>query len=186
MRNFRCVALSAIRATCKPLLVLPSLCAILLCSCRICCCSQVEGESEQYKRLRNRMMDQQIAARGIKDEHVLQAMRDVPRHQLLPEGRKEPLVIGRGEHRPAALGKRKVFLSVFMGMPFPMGLQLVSDRQSAYIPWVWGVNGVASVIAPVLGSLLSVSLGFRVVMLISLLLYGSAGLLIDLLAKGRD
>ena len=77
-------------------------------------------------------------------------------------------------------------LAFFMGMPFPMGLQLVSDKQSAYIPWVWGVNGVASVIAPVLGSLLSVGLGFRAVMLISLLLYGSAGVIIHLLAKGRD
>ena len=67
-----------------------------------------------------------------------------------------------------------------------MGLQLVSDKHSTYIPWVWGVNGVASVIAPILGSLLSMSLGFRAVMLISLLLYGSAGLLIHLLAKGRD
>jgi hypothetical protein len=90
MRNFPCPALSAIRATCRPLLVLAFLSAILLYSCRIWSCSQVEGESEQYKRLRKRMVDQQIAARGIKDEHVLQAMRDVPRHQFVPEGRKGP------------------------------------------------------------------------------------------------
>jgi len=62
----------------------------------------------------------------------------------------------------------------------------VSDRQSSYIPWVWGVNGVASVIAPVLGSLLSVCLGFRMVMLLSLLLYGLAGLIIHLSAQGWD
>jgi len=73
-----------------------------------------------------------------------------------------------------------------MGMPFPIGLQLVSDRQSSYIPWVWGVNGVASVIAPVLGSLLSVALGFRVLMLVSLLLYSLAGWIIHLIAQGRD
>jgi len=70
-------------------------------------------------------------------------------------------------------------LAFFMGMPFPIGLQLVSDKESSYIPWVWGVNGVASVIAPVLGSLLSVSLGFRMVMLLSLLLYGLAGWIIQ-------
>jgi spermidine synthase len=74
-------------------------------------------------------------------------------------------------------------LAFFMGMPFPMGLQLVSDRQSAYIPWVWGVNGVASVIAPVLGSLLSVCLGFRAVMLLSLFLYCLAGWTIRFLAR---
>jgi hypothetical protein len=77
-------------------------------------------------------------------------------------------------------------LAFFMGMPFPIGLQLVSDRQSSYIPWVWGVNGVASVIAPVLGSLLSVALGFRVLMLVSLLLYGLAGWIIHLIARGQD
>ncbi len=77
-------------------------------------------------------------------------------------------------------------LALFMGMPFPIGLQLVSDKQSSYIPWVWAVNGVASVIAPVLGSLLSVCLGFRAVMLFSLLLYGLAGWIIHLIAQGRD
>jgi MFS family permease len=77
-------------------------------------------------------------------------------------------------------------LALFMGMPFPIGLQLVSDRQSSYIPWVWGVNGVASVIAPVLGSLLSVCLGFRVVMLLSLLLYGLAGWIIHVTARRWD
>jgi len=40
-------------------------------------------------------------------------------------------------------------LALFMGMPFPIGLQIVSDKASNYIPWVWGINGVASVIAPV-------------------------------------
>jgi len=77
-------------------------------------------------------------------------------------------------------------LALFMGMPFPIGLQLVSDKQSSYIPWVWGINGVASVIAPVLGSLLSVCLGFRIVMLISLLLYGLAGWIIHLIAQKQD
>ncbi len=69
-------------------------------------------------------------------------------------------------------------LALFMGMPFPIGLQIVSDKVSSYIPWVWGINGVASVIAPVLGSLLSVCLGFRIVIGISLLLYGIAGWII--------
>ncbi len=62
-------------------------------------------------------------------------------------------------------------LALFMGMPFPTGLQLVSNHNSDYIPWVWSINGLASVIAPVLGSLLTVNLGFRPLMLLSLLLY---------------
>jgi hypothetical protein len=69
-------------------------------------------------------------------------------------------------------------LGLFMGMPFPVGLQMVSDTQAGHIPWAWGVNGVASVIAPVLGSLLSVSFGFRMVMIISVSLYGAAGFML--------
>jgi spermidine synthase len=74
-------------------------------------------------------------------------------------------------------------LGLFMGMPFPMGLQKVSDTQSRYIPWVWGVNGVASVIAPVLGSILSVWLGFRTLMIASLLLYAVAGWILHHFAR---
>jgi hypothetical protein len=76
-------------------------------------------------------------------------------------------------------------IAFFMGMPFPLGLQLVSDAQSSYIPWVWGVNGVASVIAPVLGSLLSVCLGFRMLMLFSALLYCLAGWALQRIAPAR-
>jgi spermidine synthase len=74
-------------------------------------------------------------------------------------------------------------LGLFMGMPFPMGLQKVSDKKSHYIPWVWGVNGVASVIAPVLGSIVSVWLGFRTLMVVSLLLYAVAGWTVHLFAR---
>ena len=74
-------------------------------------------------------------------------------------------------------------LSFFMGMPFPIGLQIVSERQSNYIPWVWGINGIASVIAPILGSLSSIFLGFRIVMLISIFLYGLAGGIIYLINR---
>jgi len=39
-----------------------------------------------YDSERNRMVDEQIAGRGVKDERVLAAMRKVPRHEFLPEG----------------------------------------------------------------------------------------------------
>jgi spermidine synthase len=74
-------------------------------------------------------------------------------------------------------------LAFFMGMPFPIGLQLVSNSQSNYIPWVWGINGVASVIAPVLGSLLSISLGFHTVVALSMVLYCLAGWVIHFLVR---
>jgi protein-L-isoaspartate(D-aspartate) O-methyltransferase len=39
-----------------------------------------------YDKERNRMVDEQIVARGVKDERVLAVMRKVPRHEFLPEG----------------------------------------------------------------------------------------------------
>ncbi len=38
-----------------------------------------------YEKERSRMVEEQIIARGVKDERVLAAMRKVPRHEFLPE-----------------------------------------------------------------------------------------------------
>ena len=52
---------------------------------------------------RDRMVEQQIAARGVRDPHVLEAMRTVPREAFLPERLAEfayedsPLPITRGQ-----------------------------------------------------------------------------------------
>jgi protein-L-isoaspartate(D-aspartate) O-methyltransferase len=51
----------------------------------------------------NRMVDRQIAARGVKDERVLDAMRRVPRHKFVPVEQANfayddsPLPIGEGQ-----------------------------------------------------------------------------------------
>ena len=56
-----------------------------------------------YEEARNRMVEQQIARRGIRDERVLQAMRDVPRHRFVPRDQWDaayqdhPLPIGHGQ-----------------------------------------------------------------------------------------
>ena len=38
-----------------------------------------------YEKERSRMVEEQIIARGVKDERVLAAMRKIPRHEFLPE-----------------------------------------------------------------------------------------------------
>ncbi len=38
-----------------------------------------------YESERNRMVDEQVAARGVRDQRVLAALRRVPRHEFLPE-----------------------------------------------------------------------------------------------------
>jgi len=59
--------------------------------------------SERYAAARETMVRNQIAARGVEDPRVLEAMRTVPRHELVPEAvRSEayddhPLPIGEGQ-----------------------------------------------------------------------------------------
>jgi len=41
-------------------------------------------------------------------------------------------------------------VGLFMGMAFPLGMRLASGRAQALTPWLWGINGAASVCASVL------------------------------------
>ncbi|MEO0085343.1 MAG: protein-L-isoaspartate(D-aspartate) O-methyltransferase [candidate division WOR-3 bacterium] len=56
-----------------------------------------------YALARRRMVEEQIAVRGITDERVLAAMREVPRHLFVPESQQHhayedhPLPIGYGQ-----------------------------------------------------------------------------------------
>ena len=65
--------------------------------------SSITVRSDTYRDLRLGMVEVQIRRRGIKDERVLQAMADVPRHEFVPHeliGRAyedEPLPIGEGQ-----------------------------------------------------------------------------------------
>jgi protein-L-isoaspartate(D-aspartate) O-methyltransferase len=59
--------------------------------------------TEDYARKRKMMVEQQIEARGVKNEKVLDAMNSVPRHLFVPEGYRQgsyfdqPLPIGLGQ-----------------------------------------------------------------------------------------
>jgi protein-L-isoaspartate(D-aspartate) O-methyltransferase len=58
------------------------------------------AEGSRFAEARNRMVAEQIVARGVKDQLVLQAMRTVPRHEFVPQElrdaayRDSPLPIG--------------------------------------------------------------------------------------------
>ncbi|MEO0087081.1 MAG: protein-L-isoaspartate(D-aspartate) O-methyltransferase [candidate division WOR-3 bacterium] len=62
-----------------------------------------ENSEEYYTKLRERMVKEQIEARGIKDQRILKAMREVKRHLFVPEAFREesyndyPLPIGEGQ-----------------------------------------------------------------------------------------
>jgi protein-L-isoaspartate(D-aspartate) O-methyltransferase len=62
-----------------------------------------EAGGDQYRVLRDRMVEQQLESRGITDLRVLEAMRRVPRHLFVPPSRRgrayddTPLPLGEGQ-----------------------------------------------------------------------------------------
>jgi protein-L-isoaspartate(D-aspartate) O-methyltransferase len=58
---------------------------------------------KNFEKQREKMVDAQLKARGIKDQKILEAMRKVPRHTFVPENmipyayNDEPLPIGEGQ-----------------------------------------------------------------------------------------
>jgi hypothetical protein len=73
-------------------------------------------------------------------------------------------------------------LGFVMGLPFPLGLGRVSDSMPALVPWVWGINGCASVIAAAMASLIAMHVGFTTVLVLALTFYTATPLL---LGRGR-
>jgi len=65
-------------------------------------------------------------------------------------------------------------LAFAMGMPFPLGLARTAARAPALVPWAWGVNGCASVVAAILATVLAIHAGFAAVVVLAVLLYGLA------------
>ncbi len=62
-------------------------------------------------------------------------------------------------------------LAFFMGMPFALALQRLEAARPELLPWAWGVNGCASVLATILATLAAMAAGFRVVLLSAAALY---------------
>jgi len=62
-------------------------------------------------------------------------------------------------------------LGLVMGMFFPTGIQIIRRRNESFVPWAWGVNGCASVVATVLAVVLAMTYGFRVVTVLAVTVY---------------
>ena len=60
----------------------------------------MKTEKNDYRLLRNKMVENQISSRGVKDTHVIRAMTEVPRHLFVPDSKQKnaywdtPLPIG--------------------------------------------------------------------------------------------
>ncbi|HYN27139.1 MAG TPA: SAM-dependent methyltransferase, partial [Burkholderiales bacterium] len=64
-------------------------------------------------------------------------------------------------------------LGLSMGMPFPLGLEALSVRVPALVPWAWGINACAAVAGAVIAAVLAIHAGFSVVLIAAVVLYGS-------------
>jgi len=58
-------------------------------------------------------------------------------------------------------------LGFFMGFPFPLGIRLLREmRMEDRIPWMWGINGIGSVLGSAMTIVIAISLGFTEALLI--------------------
>ena len=59
----------------------------------------------------------------------------------------------------------------FMGMPLPRGIEELQRSAAGKIPWAWAINGLASVVSPLLAAVLAIHSGFSYVLAGAILLY---------------
>ncbi|RME39609.1 MAG: hypothetical protein D6793_00850 [Thermoflexia bacterium] len=66
-------------------------------------------------------------------------------------------------------------LGFLMGIPFPMGVRRAGSVWPGVVPWLWGINGVMSVLGSALAVAVAIHWGLRATLLIAAGCYGIAG-----------
>jgi len=61
-----------------------------------------------------------------------------------------------------------------MGMPFALGVRLLGRDSPPVVPWMWGINGAASVLGTVAAGCFSMNFGFRITYLLGIFFYAGA------------
>ncbi|HET6478112.1 MAG TPA: hypothetical protein VFF92_03430, partial [Dehalococcoidales bacterium] len=63
-------------------------------------------------------------------------------------------------------------LGFLMGFPFPLGIRALKEMEmDRYIPWMWGLNGVGSVLGSAFTIVIAISLGFAQALLLGAICY---------------
>jgi predicted membrane-bound spermidine synthase len=63
-------------------------------------------------------------------------------------------------------------LGFLMGFPFPLGIRALKETEmDRYIPWMWGLNGVGSVLGSALTIVIAINLGFSQALLLGAICY---------------
>lgn len=119
------------RAVLNSLCIILSFCIILF----SCYCSPSDAKREERQRqeleekeksiLRQKMVEQQIIARGIKDEQVLKAMLKVPRHRFVPPEQKQFAY----DDRPLPIGEEQDITQPYIIALMIETLQLKGDEK---------------------------------------------------------
>ena len=65
-------------------------------------------------------------------------------------------------------------VSLLMGVPLAYGIRLLNRLNPSLVPWAWAVNACFTVVGSILTVILSMNLGFDLVLAFSMLLYALA------------
>ena len=68
-------------------------------------------------------------------------------------------------------------LGFFLGMPFPLGVLLIKDREKGTIAWAWAINGFFTVVGGLASVLVAIYLGFINAIIVALACYALAFLM---------
>lgn len=64
-----------------------------------------------------------------------------------------------------------------LGIPFPTGLRALGEQASRFVPWMWGVNGLTSVVGSVGAMIMAKSWGFGATLQLGWLIYAAVAVL---------
>lgn len=86
------------------------------------------------------------------------------------------LLAAHGWSEPARMTLAVLLIApsgIAMGMLYPLGVRrLEAGGQSDRVPWMWGVNGIAGVLASVIGMMIAMSYGYTTLLLAAIPAYG--------------
>ncbi len=69
-------------------------------------------------------------------------------------------------------------LGFFLGFPFPLSIRLMKEHGlECFVDWMWGLNGIASVVGSTLAMIVGILLGFSFALYLGAVMYGGVALL---------
>jgi len=62
-------------------------------------------------------------------------------------------------------------IGVFLGMPFPTGINIVGQKDKHLVAWAWGINAYGTVMGSVFSLIIAITFGFNIVILSAVIAY---------------